>query len=250
MDYRSLATAIAAWLRDYAAAAHLEGYVVGLSGGIDSAVVAALCVEAVGPSNTLAVFLPCHSLGEDEAMARLCAQSLGLQLHTVDLGPAFDALVAALPPLSDMARANIKPRLRMTTLYALAQTRNALVAGTGNKPETAVGYYTKFGDGGVDVKPLGEVYKHEVRGLARVLEVPEPLIVRPPTAGLWPGQTDEGELGLTYDVLDALLEDLEHGRQPACEAATLERVQRMMAISAHKRELPPAFPMQAFRSPA
>ncbi len=244
MDYTSLAESLVVWLREYARQAQLPGFVVGLSGGIDSAVSAALAVRAVGVENVLGVLLPCHSQPEDAAFARLTAESLGLEHLTVELSATYDTLLAALPPGHVMARANLKPRLRMATLYYLAQSRNALVLGTGNKAEMMVGYFTKYGDGGVDLEPLGELYKHEVRQLARVLGVPEPLITRPPTAGLWPGQTDEGELGITYDELDAILAALEAGREPRASPAAVARVKRMVAASAHKRAMPPAFPLE------
>ena len=241
MDFVALADAIAAWMRDYAMRAGADGYVVGLSGGVDSAVTAALAARAVGANHVLAVWLPCHSLPEDEVYARMAAQALGLTLHTVDLSETCEALMAALPPGSDMARANLKPRLRMTAWYYLAQSHNCLVAGTGNKPEMLVGYFTKYGDGGVDIEPLGELYKHEVRVLARVLGVPEPVITRAPSAGLWPGQTDEGELGITYAELDAILAAMAADRAPDAPEAVVARVRRMIAASAHKRAMPPTF---------
>ncbi len=241
MDYQSLADDLTAWLRTYAQEAGAAGYALGLSGGIDSAVSAALAVRAVGVEQVTAVLLPCHSLPEDAAFARMAAEALGLSPLTVDLSGAYDALLAAFPEGSDMARANLKPRLRMTTLYYLAQSRNALVLGTGNKPEIMVGYFTKYGDGGVDLEPLGALYKHEVRELARVLGVPEALISRPPTAGLWPGQTDEAELGITYDQLDAILAAWEAGCEPEAPEALVAHVKRLVACSAHKRAMPPVF---------
>lgn len=241
MDFIALADAIAAWMRDYAARAGADGYVVGLSGGVDSAVTAALATRAVGTKHVLVVWLPCHSLPEDEAYARMTAQALGLDLITVDLCAAYDAFMASIPEGTNMARANVKPRLRMTAWYYLAQSRNYLVAGTGNRPEMMVGYFTKYGDGGVDIEPLGELYKHEVRALARVLGVPEPVIARAPTAGLWPGQTDEDELGITYAELDAILAAMAEDRTPDAPEAVVARVRRMVAASAHKRALPPIF---------
>ncbi|MFN2283608.1 MAG: NAD+ synthase [Anaerolineae bacterium] len=241
MDFADLADAIAAWMREYAARAGAKGFVVGLSGGVDSATTAALATRAVGGEHVLAVWLPCHSQAEDEAYSRMTAQALGLDLITVDLCDVYDAFTASLPDGSDIARANIKPRLRMTAAYYLAQSNNYLVAGTGNRPELLVGYFTKYGDGGVDIEPLGELYKHEVRALARVLGVPEPVITRAPTAGLWPGQTDEGELGITYAALDAILAALAEGRTPDAPEAVVARVQRMVAASAHKRAVPPSF---------
>lgn len=237
----TLANEIADWLRDYALRAKAQGYVVGLSGGIDSACTAALCRRAVG-ENVLGVLLPCHSLPEDAAMAHLVAETFSLRTVTVDLGPAYDALLAALPAnASGMAQANLKPRLRMTTLYALAQTHGYLVAGTGNKSELLIGYFTKYGDGGVDVEPLGDLYKWQVRELARELGVPQPVIARPPTAGLWAGQTDEGEIGLTYDELDAALAAIEQQQTAGLDPALLDKVQRMIAASAHKRAVPPVY---------
>lgn len=230
---------IVTWLRDYAARAGARGYVVGLSGGIDSACTAALCGRAVG-ENTLAAWLPCHSPPEDAPMARLVAQAFGLTMVTVDLGPAYDALVGALPgEAAGLARANLKPRLRMAAWYALAQSRGYLVAGTGNKTEILVGYFTKYGDGGVDVEPLGDLFKSEIRELARGLGVPQAVIDRPPSAGLWPGQTDEGEMGMTYADLDATLAASETGATDGVDPALLRRVRHMIAASEHKRALPP-----------
>lgn len=241
MDYDALAHELTVWLREQAQNAGLEGFAVGLSGGVDSAVSAALAVRAVGPEHVWAAWLPCHSLEEDAAYARMTADALGLRLVTVELGPAFDALLAALPPGSDIARANIKPRLRMTALYYLAQSHHALVLGTGNKPEITVGYFTKYGDGGVDLEPLGELYKRDVRALARVLGIPEPVITRAPTAGLWAGQTDEGEMGITYALLDAILEAWEAGVTPDAPEEAVAKVRRMFIASAHKRAMPPTF---------
>ena len=238
----SLPDRIASWLRERLAEAHTEGFVFGLSGGVDSATVAALAARAVGPERVLGVLMPCHSLPEDAFLGQLVADSLGISALTCDLSAAYDALMAALPDSEHpLAAANIKPRLRMATWYYLAQSRHALVLGAGNKTEMMVGYSTKYGDGGVDLLPLGDLYKTEVWELARELSVPREVIDRPPTAGLWPGQTDEGEMGITYHELDRILAAIEAGDTLAIEPERLSKVQGMIARSAHKRALPPVF---------
>jgi NAD+ synthase len=234
---------IVTWLRDYAAQAGADGYVVGLSGGIDSACTAVLCQRAVG-DRALGVLMPCHSAPDDAEMARLVADTFGLRTITVDLAPAYDALLAALPPaVSSLASANLKPRLRMATLYTLAQTHGYLVAGTGNRSELAVGYFTKYGDGGVDVEPLGDLYKWQVRQLARELAIPQPVIDRPPSAGLWDNQTDEEEMGITYNDLDTVLAAIDAGHAGTVEPSLLDKVQQMIATSNHKRATPPRCPL-------
>jgi NAD+ synthase len=234
---------IVAWLHDYVDQAGANGYVVGLSGGIDSACTAVLCQRAVG-EQVLGVLMPCGGSAADAEMAHLLAHTFDIATVTVELAPVYDALVSALPPgTSDLARANIKPRLRMTTLYALAHTRGYMVAGTGNKSEIAVGYFTKYGDGGVDLEPLGELYKTQVRLLARELGIPQPIIDRPPSAGLWEGQTDEDEMGITYDDLDATLAAIEAGHSTGLDPVLLAQVQGMIVQSAHKRAAPPACPL-------
>lgn len=243
MSYDRLAQAISDWMRSYLRTTGLRGFVVGLSGGIDSAVTAALAVEAVGADNTRGILMPCHSQPEDARYAKLLADELGIRTQTIDLTSVCNMLEGILPPGPALARANLRPRLRMTVLYYVAQSNDCLVAGTGNKPEMMVGYFTKYGDGGVDIEPLGALYKHEVRELAKVLGVPQPIIDRPPTAGLWPGQTDEGEMGVTYDELDAVLDAMETGSRPVVSDEVIARVERMMAASAHKRALPPVFPI-------
>jgi len=243
MDYTKLAGEIVVWMQGKLDESHANGFVIGLSGGVDSAVVAALCRQAAG-DQVLAAWLPCYSLQEDEAFARMAAAALGLGMITIDLSPVYDAFLSVLPQGSDMARANLKPRLRMSALYYLAHSRGYLVVGTGNRPETMVGFFTKHGDGGVDLKPIGELYKHEVRKLAGVLQVPQPIIDRVPTPGLWPGQTDEGEMGITYTELDAILAGWEAGRQPDLPADRIAKVEGMVARSAHKCALPPAFPVK------
>ena len=256
MDYAKLADQIADWMRTKLQAANAKGFVVGLSGGVDSATTAALCTRAAG-SSVIGVWMPCHSVPEDKEYAQLAAKALGIELQTVDLGAVYDAFLTSLggpaPARQDtdaahqqaerykMARANLKPRLRMSTLYYLAQARGYLVAGTGNRPELMVGFFTKYGDGGVDLEPLGELYKHEVRGLAQALGVPQQIVERTPSPGLWPGQTDEGEMGITYAEIDAILAAWDTDREPELPASSIAKVKGMVARSAHKRALPPRF---------
>lgn len=238
---RRLADHLVGWIADEVAASRGAGVVLGLSGGLDSAVVAALARLAC-PHHTLAAVMPCHSDPQDAADARLVAEHFGVATVTVDLSPVFDALVDRLPlprddrPETRLAAANIKPRLRMTTLYALANLHGYRVLGTGNRVELEVGYFTKYGDGGVDLLPLGSLTKGEVRDLAGCLGVPQRIIDKPPSAGLWRDQTDEGELGLTYDELDACL--LGGDASAECRA----RVAALHAASAHKRSLPKTAP--------
>jgi NAD+ synthase len=170
----------------------------------------------------------------------------------VDLASTFDALTESLHSAikglpthvgvvdikQQMPEANVKPRLRMTALYFIANSLNYLVAGTGNRSEVALGYFTKYGDGGVDLLPIGGLLKSEVRALGRDLGVPERVIVKPPTAGLWVGQTDEAEMGFTYDTLEAYLRD----GPSAVDHAVAERIERLRKVSDHKRALPPVGP--------
>ena len=248
----SRAEKISSWLKERAAAAGAEGFVFGLSGGIDSAVVARLCQMAT-PDHVLGVLLPCYSQPQDELDAMLVAEAFKIPTAKVDLSKTFDTLTHTLdealqaqhPKLAvdvvdikqRLPRANIKPRLRMTSLYYVANAMNYVVAGTGNRSEITLGYYTKYGDGGVDVLPIGALLKSEVRALAREIGVPEPVITKPPTAGLWPGQTDEAEMGFTYDMLENYL----NGKDVPAEVA--KRIERLRAVSDHKRALPPIAPI-------
>ena len=242
---------ITSWLREQLEKSGSQGFVVGISGGIDSAVVAGLC-ERAAPGRVLGLIEPCHSLAQDIEDARAVAEHFGLHTITVDLTPVYDQLVqlcdaaagqeagAYLDPgveAQRLALANLKPRLRMLTNYYFANRRRYLVAGTGNRSELSVGYFTKYGDGGVDLLPLGNLVKAQVRAVARWLGVPQPIIDKPPSAGLWPGQTDEGEMGLTYADLDRFL----LGGEVAPPVA--QRIRRLMQASEHKRAPIPICPL-------
>jgi NAD+ synthase len=196
--------------------------------------------------------MPCHGDPQDEDDAMLVAQQFALQTVRIDLAPAYDALIGALqpvmadpdylrtmPPLDPVRGrvplANLKPRLRMTALYFLANSLNYLVAGTGNRSEIAIGYFTKWGDGGVDLLPLGRLTKRQVRAMAEELAVPRMIIDRAPSAGLWAGQKDEEEIGISYAELDRYLQEGPPGAAPALAM----KIERLARASDHKRELPP-----------
>ncbi len=242
------ANVLVQWLRDRAEAAGAHGFVLGLSGGIDSAVVARLCQMAT-PNRVLGVILPCYSHAQDEADAYVMADAFGIPTAKVDLSGPFDALTgelhAAIKNLprtvhvtdikQQMPEANIKPRLRMTSLYFIANSLNYLVAGTGNRSELTLGYFTKYGDGGCDVLPIGALLKSEVRSLAKELSVPKAIINKPPSAGLWIGQTDEAEMGFSYDTLEKYLTE----GPSAVPPETAARIEKLRASSDHKRALPP-----------
>lgn len=227
---------IVRWLQEKVQEAKAEGLVFGLSGGIDSAVMAGLAKKAF-PNNSLGVIMPCHSDPIDEEHGILVAEKLNLHTEKVDLSNSFDVLMNSIkvPNKNKMAISNLKPRLRMTTLYYFAQNNNYLVIGSSNKSEYTVGYFTKHGDSGVDLLPLASFVKSEIRELARSLDIPDIIIEKPPTAGLWEDQTDEKEMGFSYDVLDNYIKTGEGPKE------IVEKIERMNAISEHKRIYPPIF---------
>lgn len=239
-----LSERITRWIRDQVEAAGAAGVVVGLSGGIDSAVVAVLAKRAMG-DNFLALLLPCRSLAEDERDALLVADTFGIRRERVDLSPVYDSFLCQLPDAGEMCQANLKPRLRMTALYYFANKLNYLVAGTGNKSERLMGYFTKFGDGGADFLPIADLTKSQVRKLAEELGVPPRVIDRPPSAGLWAGQTDEEEMNIRYEELDKIIISLEKSEVPKLQRTQLSYVKGMIARSRHKRNIPPIFHLKS-----
>lgn len=238
------------WLSDKVKETGTNGLVVGVSGGVDSAVVAFLAKKAM-PDNSLGVILPCGSSGEDIEDAWKVVEACGIQAFEIDLTDIHQNLAekalekaARIKEVGNsrkkIASANLKARLRMSTLYTAANALNYLVVGTDNAAETYIGYFTKYGDGGVDLLPIRHLKKREVREWAKVLGVPECVIKKVPTAGLWEGQTDEGEMGTTYDMVDDFLE----GKViPEKDRKIIERLHR---VSGHKRSLPPGPPQEWF----
>lgn len=238
MDQGQLVNKLVLWIRERVLAAGAKGVVLGLSGGLDSSVLAVLCHQAF-PQTTLALIMPCYSNQQDVQHARLVAGKFSIPTKTVILDSVFDSLIKVLPDdgvdtyVKRLAQANIKARLRMLTLYYFANRLKYLVVGAANRDELSLGYFTKYGDGGVDIAPLGNLLKREVRELARFLGIPQEIISKPPSAGLWPGQTDEEELGISYEEIDRYL-----GGGGASDEIK-KQIEAMIARSEHKRQPPP-----------
>jgi NAD+ synthase len=235
-DITALIDDIAYWIRHQVKMAGVPGIVLGLSGGLDSSVAGALCRRALGDGDAVrGLILPCHSDPLDKAHALLLAQQFEIATETINLGPVFDLLVSILPPGDQLSVANLKPRLRMIALYYYANELGFLVVGSGNKSELLTGYFTKHGDGGVDLLPLGGLFKTEVRALGKALGIPAEILEKPPSAGLWDGQTDEGEMGISYEELDGALVALQGSQTDGRSDEAIERVRQMVSRSRHKR---------------
>ena len=242
-DYEKSRKIIVDFIGDYVAIAGAKGVVLGLSGGIDSSLVAALACEAIEPDMVLGIMLPVDAEKDKQNVsdARELAESLGMKHDLFELKDAVSAYDAF--SLNRVALGNLTARLRMVTWYAKANQDNRLVLGTGNKSELTVGYFTKYGDGGTDLLPIGELYKTNVRDLSVHIGVPNAIVKKTPSAGLWPGQTDEGELGVTYQELDSILFlYLEKGMKEediinwGIEEEKVHKVFKMVKQSEHKRE--------------
>jgi NAD+ synthase len=235
-----LSKQISNWIKQQVKKAAKKGVVVGLSGGIDSALTAVLAKKALG-DYVLGLILPCASNPRDEKMTRKLAKKFDIKLKKIDLTDIYKRFEKVYPNAGYLAKANLKPRLRMVALYYLANSLDYLVAGTGNKSELMIGYFTKYGDGGCDILPLGDLLKTEVRKLARELEIPDEIIKRAPTAGLWDGQTDEGEIGMSYTDLDRCLRAIEMKRLGEVKEEVLMRTRLLIRNSRHKRNAIPIF---------
>lgn len=221
--------------------------ILGLSGGLDSAVCAVLAARALGPRNVLGLIMPYgKGFPEDVRDAENLARHLGIRHETVDIAAQVDAYFAAHPTTSRVRRGNKMARERMSILYDYSAREGSFILGTSNKTELLIGYGTIHGDLACAVNPMGDLYKTQVRELAAHLRVPSAIRKKTPTAGLWPGQTDEGEIGLTYEELDDILYGLVEGRKSRKEIvesgqrpAVVDRVLRMIRNSEFKRKLPP-----------
>lgn len=218
---------------DYLKSAHADGYVLGLSGGVDSSMVACLTKEAVGKNNLTGIMIPIHSLPEDLADALELVKTCDIRYEIIDASEIFDKYVESFSKigvtLNQGEAANLKARIRMSILYAYGQNHNYLVIGTDNKDERYTGYFTKYGDGAADIYPVAKLVKGEIVKAAKILGVPHRLADRVPSAGLFPGQTDEGEMGIKYvDIDDYLL-----GKE--IDPEVINKIERLHRITEHKR---------------
>jgi NAD+ synthase len=240
-------TVIAEFIRGQLRQAGFERAVLGLSGGIDSALVAHLVAEAIGADKLLCVLMPYRtSSPASRADAEEVVKRLGAASELVDISPMVDAFFATDPDASPLRRGNFMARQRMAVLYDRSVTWGGLVVGTGNKTESLIGYTTLFGDSACAFNPIGDLYKSQVRQLAAAMGVPETIIRKAPSADLWPGQTDEDEAGFSYPVLDRILYWRIDRRRTDAEMAALgfdpelvRRIDRMIATSEFKRQVPP-----------
>ncbi len=241
MDSCEFVESASRWIESKVKESNSSGVVVGLSGGLDSSVVMALAGRAAG-IESLGLIMPCHSSPRDEEHARAAARVLGVKTILFPLEKAYEALIDAAPPNEDfLAAANVKARLRMIASYYVANCRNYLVAGTGNRSELVAGYFTKYGDGGADILPIGGLLKMQVKELAFELGVPEEIIEKPPSAGLWNGQTDEEEMGIDYETLDEIIAAFDAGREPEAPEESINLVRALMQKATHKLNQPPIF---------
>ena len=233
-DYKEELEKRVNWIKTLLEDAHANGIIYGNSGGKDSALVGILCKKAC--DNTVGIIMPCASArnyGEDSDDANDVAKQFDIETRVVDLTKTKETLLASMDAekLTSDALKNINPRLRMTTLYAIGQSEGRLVAGTGNKDELYVGYYTKYGDGGADFNPIADLTVGEVYEFLEFLDAPLNIRTKAPSAGLEEGQTDEGEMGILYSDLDKYLNE---GEKSGVAPEIIEKIERMHKRSLHK----------------
>jgi NAD+ synthase len=250
-DYPEIKEKILHFIRYGMQKSGISGAVIGLSGGIDSTLTTYLSVEAFGPGNVLGLLLPEKGITSEQDVvdALEVAKILKIDHQIIEISQVlstYSALIPAFDRKNLPANGNLKARTRMCILYYHANLMNRMVMGTGNKTELLLGYFTKYGDGGVDMEPIGGLYKTQVRGLSRHIGIPAAIIEKTPTAGLWPGQTDEGELGVSYEMADHILETLADEKKPLSEVKKkfpphiVEQLATRISANQHKRMPPPS----------
>lgn len=253
LDYSKAELEICSFIKRVVEEARAQGLVIGLSGGVDSSVTAYLAVKALGPNRVKALIMPDHRITpkSDVEDAWSVAEELGIEAREVDIASMCDAIIEHHPyKVKDnvLAEGNVRARVRMILLYYMANAMNMLVCGASDKSEIMIGYFTKYGDGGADLMPIGDLYKTDVRRLAKHLGIADRIAFKPSSPRLWSGQTAEGELGVSYDVIDSVLFLVyERGYRPE-EAAlkigvsldVVNMVIRRVESSRHKRSIPPS----------
>ncbi len=259
IDFSEAQTRITRFIREYVENAGATGIVLGLSGGVDSTTIAALCSKAIGGKNVLALLLPEKETFKQQDIddATVIAKQFQLQTQICDMTESLNALYRSIPifnPDDRLCKGNIKARIRMIYLYYFANRQNRIVCGTSDKSETMMGYFTKWGDAAADLAPIIDLYKTQVRKLAMQLGIPKELAMKPSTPSLWPEQLAETELEIKYEVLDLVLFGLERFMKPeevaeqlGIEQAIVERVKARWLATEHKRRLPLA-PKLGFRT--
>lgn len=246
LDYRIVEDMLTAFLRNEIHKFGFRSVVIGLSGGIDSAVVCELAARAFGPEQVLALMMPYRSSSSESIEhGKVMVSRLGIRSEIVDISPAVDAFVRSVPAEERLRRGNIMARTRMIYLYDVSARERGLVIGTSNKTELLLGYGTLFGDMASAVNPVGDLYKTQLRGLARHLGIPEPLVAKPPSADLWEGQSDEADLGFSYEAVDCLLYMMLEKRmdrpsilRAGVAPAFYDRVRSMVVRNQYKRMVP------------
>ena len=259
METEKVREAVVEFIREKVREANAEGAVLGISGGIDSALVAYLAVEALGKDKVLGIHLPELNLtpAEDVLDATEVAHQLGIEFKAIDISGILTAYLENIPDgkkATAHAKGNLKARIRMSVLYYHANLLNRIVIGTGNKTELLLGYFTKHGDGGVDILPIGDMYKTDVWELSASMGIPEAIINKAPSAGLWSGQTDEKELGISYKEVDRFLSLMLEGETPDTARNTVgitkeqaDSVIRRIKMNAHKLKTPQVIDLSHLR---
>lgn len=232
MNYKTVSKKITDFIRKKNN--NLNGTVIGLSGGLDSTVVAYLAVKALGKNKVTGLILPYKENKETEEGIKI-AKILGIKYYIINIQPIFESFEGAGFFIDKMTRGNLMARIRMCLLYGFANRNNMFVLGTSNKSEIQIGYFTKYGDGGADIEPIGDLYKTEVWELAKYLDIPEEIINKKPSAGLWDGQTDENEIGISYVIIDKILK----GKISGIDKDKIKVIKERYKNSEHKRKMPP-----------